>query len=146
MKNNRMTKRITTETISVRALVEAGAGEHPECGGLCTFEGIVRNHHGGKSVNHLVYETYEPMAEKELQKLIDEIVSEWTDVKIQVLHRHGRLSIGDVAVAIAAWAPHRREAFRACEAMIERIKKRLPMWKHEFYGDGTDKWVMCLHD
>lgn len=137
---------LTQDVISAADLVARRTRAYPECGGLCTFEGIVRNHHEGLSVDHLVYEAYAPMAVKELLLLQCEIEQEWPEVHVQVRHRIGKLLLGDVAVAIAVWAPHRREAFAACEAMIDRIKKRVPIWKHEFYTDGTDQWVMCTHN
>lgn len=106
---------------------------HPECGAICSFEGIVRNHHHGKRVLKLVYEAYEPMAEKILAALKAQIETEWPDCCVAVKHRIGELNIGDVAVAIVVWAPHRKEAFAACQAMIDRIKTRVPIWKKEFY-------------
>lgn len=118
---------VTTEPISASELM---TGEnHPSCGGVVTFEGRVRNHHEGQAVEVLFYEAYVPMAEKVLRSLIEEIKGEWSEVVIQVRHRIGRIEIGEVAVAIAAWAPHRKEAFRACEAMIDRVKERVPIWK-----------------
>lgn len=119
--------------------------DHPECGGICVFEGVVRNHHDGKTVTRLIYEAYEPMAEKELKKLVVEIESEWPETHVSVLHRLGNLEIGETAVGIVVWAPHRKEAFQACEAMINRLKKRVPIWKREFYSDGTIAWVSCQH-
>lgn len=121
------------------------AAEFPECGGVCSFEGVVRNHHGGREVASLAYEAYEPMAERELDRLVAEIEAEWMGARVRVLHRLGHLRIGEVAVAIVAWAPHRREAFAACEAMIDRIKKRVPIWKMEFYAEGGEAWVICQH-
>jgi molybdopterin synthase catalytic subunit len=118
---------------------------YPNCGALVTFEGHVRNHHGGRSVQKLIYQAYESMAESEIAKLIHEIRSEWPMCQIQVRHRLGELFVGDIAVAIAVWSPHRREAFAACEAAINRLKKRVPIWKKEFYADGTAEWVMCHH-
>lgn len=118
---------------------------YPECGGLCCFEGLVRNHHEGKSVTKLFYEAYEPMAELEIEKLKNKIETEWPECHVAVKHRVGEMNIGDVAVAISVWAPHRHEAFVACESLINRIKKRVPIWKHEFYADGTHAWVACHH-
>lgn len=135
--------RLTREPIGAEAL-KRGVG-YPECGGICLFEGVVRNHHGGRAVTSLTYESYEPMAERELAKLVVETQSEWADCHVLVRHRLGHLNIGDVAVAIAVFAPHRREAFQACEAMIDRIKKRVPIWKMEFYADGGEAWVVCDH-
>lgn len=134
---------ITKKVISSEQLKEAVA--HPECGGICTFEGVVRNHHEGRRVIRLFYEAYELMAEKVLTQLKSEIENEWPGCHASVMHRHGELNIGDVAVAIVVWAPHRREAFAACEAMINRIKECVPIWKQEFYADGSVKWVRCHH-
>lgn len=118
---------------------------HPECGGIVTFEGTVRNHHAGKSVTRLSYQAYQEMAEKVLQQLRDEIRQRWPECHIEVQHRIGDMRIGDVAVAIVAWAPHRKEAFLACEHMINRIKKTVPIWKLEHYIDGSNEWVVCCH-
>lgn len=117
----------------------------PDCGALCTFEGIVRNHHNGKSVKKMEYQAYEPMAEKELADLVVHIKNKWPMCKIDLIHRIGNLEVGDVAVAIVAWAPHRKEAFQACEATINRLKKTVPIWKKEFYSDGNEDWVICTH-
>lgn len=132
---------ITKEKISTSEL--SLSESYPECGGVCSFEGVVRNHHEGKEVLRLNYEAYEPMAEKVLKQLKLEIESEWSACHVAVRHRYGELEIGDVAVAIVVWAPHRAEAFAACQAMINRIKKRVPIWKQEFYGDGSFEWVAC---
>jgi molybdopterin synthase catalytic subunit len=130
---------ITREPISAFQLIEE---RHPSCGGVVTFEGRVRNHHQGRSVEHLFYEAYVPMAEKVLQTLIEEIQREWPETLLRVRHRIGQLEIGEVAVAIVVWAPHRKEAFLACEAMIDRIKERVPIWKRETYGNGERAWVI----
>lgn len=134
---------ITKNKIDLQAL--ASENSHPDCGALVTFEGRVRNHHGGRGVQKLIYQAYEPMAESEIEKLIHEIRSEWPMCHLRIQHRLGELCIGDVAVAIAVWSPHRREAFAACEAAINRLKKRVPIWKKEFYADGTAEWIICHH-
>ena len=136
-------KFISHEKISVQDLIENK--NYQECGGLCSFEGLVRNHHKGKQVTHLIYEAYVPMAEREIARLQDEIQQEWPQCHVAVKHRIGEMKIGEVAVAIAVWAPHRHEAFVACEAFIDRIKQSVPIWKHEFYTDGTNDWVACSH-
>lgn len=134
---------ITKNKISVNDLVREQ--RYPECGGLCCFEGLVRNHHEGKSVTRLVYEAYEPMAELEIERIKTQIKTEWTECHVAVRHRVGMMNIGDVAVAIAVWAPHRHEAFWICETLINQIKKNVPIWKQEFYADGTSDWVACHH-
>lgn len=138
-----MATKITTEPVSAALLSRDTA--YPECGALCSFEGVVRNHHGGRAVLKLNYEAFVPMAESELKRLKDEIESEWPMCHVRMSHRIGALEIGDTAVAIVVWAPHRAEAFDACEAAIDRLKKRLPVWKREFYADGTTSWVVCEH-
>jgi molybdopterin synthase catalytic subunit len=98
-------------------------------GGIATFTGMVRLHSRGTTIDHLEYEAYAPMAIKVMTELCDEIEAEIPGVRVAVEHRVGRLGIGDIAVVIAAAAPHRAEAFTACRAMIDRLKDRVPIWK-----------------
>jgi len=112
----------------------------PGMGGVVTFTGMVRRHSRGVVVDHLEYEAYAPMAVREMTRLCDEIEGEIAGVKLAVEHRVGRLAIGDIAVVIAAAAPHRAEAFTACRAMIDRLKDRVPIWKKEVGEDGAE-WV-----
>jgi MoaE-MoaD fusion protein len=114
----------------------AGAG----MGGIVTFVGMVRRHSRGTVVDHLEYEAYGAMAVREMTRLCDEIEAEIAGARLAVEHRVGRLAIGDVAVAIAAAAPHRAEAFAACRAMIDRLKERVPIWKKEVGEDGAE-WI-----
>jgi len=109
-------------------------------GACVVFEGVVRNHHDGKRVESIVYEAYAPMAEKEIDKVVSAVRQEWPDVAVAVLHRLGRLGVGDVSIAIACVSPHRAEAFGACRAMIDRIKQTVPIWKKE-RGPGGEEWV-----
>jgi molybdopterin converting factor subunit 1 len=112
----------------------------PGMGGVTTFTGMVRLHSHGATIDHLEYEAYAPMAVKEMQRLVEEIEAEVPGVALAVEHRVGRLEIGDVAVVIAAAAPHRAEAFTACRAMIDRLKDRVPIWKKEI-GTAGEEWV-----
>jgi MoaE-MoaD fusion protein len=112
----------------------------PGMGGIVTFTGMVRRHSRGIVVDHLEYEAYGPMAVREMTRLCDEIEAEIAGTKLAVEHRVGRLEIGDIAVVIAAAAPHRAEAFTACRAMIDRLKDRVPIWKKEIGEDGAE-WV-----
>lgn len=112
----------------------------PERGGVATFAGWVRNHHGGRAVDRLDYSAYEPMAEAECARIVQEAESRWS-VAVALEHRIGRLVIGDVAVAIAAASAHRDDAFAACRYVIEQVKSRVPVWKREYYSDGTVAWV-----
>jgi molybdopterin converting factor subunit 1 len=112
----------------------------PGMGGIVTFTGMVRRHSRGIVVDHLEYEAYAPMAVREMTRLCDEIEAEIAGTQLAVEHRVGRLQIGDIAVVIAAAAPHRAEAFTACRAMIDRLKDRVPIWKKEVGEDGAE-WV-----
>jgi molybdopterin synthase catalytic subunit len=109
-------------------------------GGIAVFLGTVRDHNEGQAVIVLEYEAYASMAEKELSAIADEIEREVPGAAVAVLHRVGRLEVGDLAVVCAASAPHRDEAFRACRELIERIKARVPIWKRE-HGPAGAHWV-----
>lgn len=112
----------------------------PGMGGIVTFTGMVRRHSHGAVIDHLEYEAYGTMAVREMTRLCDEIEAEIAGARLAVEHRVGRLGVGDVAVVIAAAAPHRAEAFAACRAMIDRLKQRVPIWKKEVGDDGAE-WV-----
>jgi molybdopterin converting factor subunit 1 len=124
--------------LSLDRCLAAVAG--PGMGGIVTFTGMVRRHSRGVIVDHLEYEAYGAMAVREMTRLCVEIEAEIAGTKLAVEHRVGRLEIGDVAVVIAAAAPHRAEAFTACRAMIDRLKDRVPIWKKEVGEDGAE-WV-----
>ena len=129
---------LTEHLIDIAALI--AEVQSPERGGIACFIGTVRNHHKGRLVERLVYSAYEPMAEAELKRIIGESRARW-DIALAVRHRVGRLEVGDTAVAIVAAAAHRDSAFAACRYVIEEIKRRVPIWKQEFFGDGTVEWV-----
>jgi molybdopterin synthase catalytic subunit len=112
----------------------------PDAGGIATFTGMVRARSQGRDVTRLEYEAYAAMAEKVFRELCEEVERELPGVRVALEHAVGTLAVGDVAVVIAAAAPHRAEAFRACEAMIDRLKQRAPIWKKETGPDGTS-WV-----
>jgi len=124
--------------LSLDRCVAAVSG--PGMGGIVTFTGVVRRQSRGVTVERLEYEAYGPMAVREMTRLCDEIEGELAGVRLAVEHRVGVLAIGDVAVVIAAAAPHRAEAFTACRAMIDRLKDRVPIWKKEIGEDGAE-WV-----
>lgn len=109
-------------------------------GGLVTFTGVVRDRSRGHDVERLEYEAYREMAEKVMRELCEEIEAELPGVALAVEHRVGVLGVGDIAVVIAAAAPHRAEAFTACRAMIDRLKERVPIWKKEITPDG-EEWI-----
>jgi molybdopterin synthase catalytic subunit len=124
--------------VNLDALVSAVSGSGR--GGVATFLGSVRDHQDGKGVLRLEYSAYEPMAEAESRRIVAEAESRWP-VRVALLHRLGELAIGDTAVAAAAAGAHRAEAFEACRYVIEEVKRRVPIWKKEFYSDGTVGWV-----
>lgn len=113
---------------------------HPGAGGVATFLGVVREVNEGRAVTLLEYEAYGTMAEAELERILAEIPAAIPGVRVAAVHRVGALRVGDVAVACAASAPHRGEAFRACRMLIDEIKARLPIWKREHGPDGP-YWV-----
>lgn len=129
---------IRETTLSVDEAIAAAS--RPEAGGIAVFVGTVRNENEGLQVTLLEYQAYESMAKKEMAAIVAEIESEISDSKLAVLHRVGKLGIGDAAVVCVASAPHRGEAFRACRELIDRIKARVPIWKREHGPDGP-YWV-----
>lgn len=129
---------LTTDPIRLDSMISTVTA--PERGGVATFLGLVRNHHGGRLVTGLDYSAYEPMAEAVCRELIVEAESMWP-VRAVLSHRLGHLDVGDVAVAIAVAGHHRDEAFAACRHLIEELKRRVPIWKRETYADGTEAWV-----
>jgi molybdopterin synthase catalytic subunit len=112
----------------------------PGDGGVALFVGVVRDHDEGMAVTRLDYEAYGPMAEKELARIAEELAALHPEARLAFRHRIGSLAVGDVAVAVVAAAPHRKEAFAACQDGIDRIKARAPIWKKEHGPSGT-RWV-----
>jgi molybdopterin synthase catalytic subunit len=129
---------LTSEPIGLGPLLDSV--QSPARGGITSFLGTVRDHHGGRAVLRLDYSAYGPMAEAEIARIVAEAESRW-DVRVAVQHRIGQLEIGDVAVAIAVASGHRDEAFVACRYVIEELKRRVPIWKKEYFADGTVSWV-----
>jgi molybdopterin converting factor subunit 1 len=117
------------------------AVRRPEAGAVALFIGTVRDHADGQSVARLDYEAHTTLAERELRAVLDELSAEQPLVRFGALHRTGELVVGDLAVIVAASAPHRAEAFAACSQAIERIKARVPIWKKEWAADGSAHWV-----
>jgi molybdopterin synthase catalytic subunit len=130
--------RIRSRPISLDVLIAAVS--HPGAGAVATFLGVVRDANEGRAVTLLEYEAYGEMAEAELERILEEIHREIPGVRVAAEHRVGALHVGEAAVACAASAPHRGEAFQACRELIDRIKARLPIWKREHGPDGP-YWV-----
>jgi molybdopterin synthase catalytic subunit len=112
----------------------------PECGATVTLDGYVRRVTKGRETLHLVYEAYEPMALKEMEKLIAAAKEQFEISNVGIIHRLGRLEIGETSVVISVAAPHRKPAFAACEWLIRELKRTVPIWKKEVYADG-EIWV-----
>jgi molybdopterin synthase catalytic subunit len=129
---------LTDRVLDLAGLVTTVAG--PGDGAVTTFLGLVRDHNVGRTVTHLVYEAYEPLAAKALERIVSEAADDWPSVRLAIHHRTGRLDIGEASVAIAAASAHRADAFSACRYAIERIKQIVPIWKHEFF-EGGDTWI-----
>lgn len=112
----------------------------PECGATVTLDGYVRQFTKGRETEYLVYEGYEPMALKEMEKLVAAAKSQFAISNIGIVHRLGKLEIGETSVVISVSSPHRRAAFEACEWLIKELKRTVPIWKKEVYADG-ETWI-----
>ena len=111
-------------------------------GAIVSFSGNVRNHDHGRAVASLHYEGH-PSAADVLREVAADIASRFDVITLAVAHRIGPLVIGDAALVAAVGTAHRGEAYRACEALVDLTKERLPVWKHQIFDDGTDEWVNC---
>lgn len=111
-----------------------------ECGATVTLDGYVRKFTKGRETLYLFYEAYEPMALKEMKKLIDHAKNQFAISNVGIVHRLGRLEIGETSVVVSVAAPHRQAAFAACEWLIRELKRTVPIWKKEVYADG-EMWV-----
>lgn len=114
--------------------------QRPEDGAIVVFEGIVRDNTNGRATTYLEYECYEPMALQQMGRIGAEIASRFALGRIGMVHRVGRLEIGEVSVAVITTAPHRKPAFEAAFEGINRLKREVPIWKKEFFADGA-VWV-----
>lgn len=133
--------RVGAEPIDVaalRALVDS-----PRAGAVVVFDGVVRDHDHGRSVDRLVYEAH-PSAESVLAQVVSQVLATQPQVSgIACEHRVGDIPIGEAALVVVAAAEHRAEAFDACREVVEQVKHRIPVWKHQYFTDGTDEWVNC---
>jgi molybdopterin synthase catalytic subunit len=114
-------------------------------GALATFTGVVRDHHDGRAVLRLEYAAYPALAESEGARIVAEAIVRFGLAAAACRHRTGLLAVGDAAVQIWTAATHRREALAGCAYIIDEVKARVPIWKREFYADGTRAWVACAH-
>jgi molybdopterin synthase catalytic subunit len=125
--------RLTRDAIDLDELHAAT----PADGAVCVFVGVVRAENAGRPVRHLEYESYEEMALAQMEALEGEVRRRWPVTEVRIVHRLGRLEIGEASVAVAVSSPHRAQAFDACRHTIDTLKKTVPIWKKEFYADGA---------
>jgi len=124
---------LTRLPIDVATLAAASAAD----GAVCTFVGVVRDQNAGRAVRHLEYEAFEEMALPLMEEIAAEVLRRWPVTSIAIVHRLGRMEIGEASVAVAVCSPHRAEAFEACRYAIDTLKATVPIWKKEFYADGA---------
>jgi molybdopterin synthase catalytic subunit len=138
---------LSAEPISVDQAIAAVESE--TAGAVVSFSGVVRNHDGGKPVDRLSYSAH-PTARKVLDDVVAQLVAEQAEaagpdtappVRIWVAHRVGPLEIGDPALVCAVAAAHRGQAFAVCSELVDRVKAQVPIWKEQFFSDGTVEWV-----
>ncbi|MFE4836624.1 molybdenum cofactor biosynthesis protein MoaE [Arthrobacter sp. NPDC056691] len=140
---------LSTEPISVDQAIAAVESE--TAGAVVSFSGVVRNHDGGKPVDRLSYSAH-PTARTVLDDVVAQLVAEQAGaaghegtesqpVRIWVAHRVGPLEIGDPALVCAVSAAHRGQAFAVCSELVDRVKAQVPIWKEQFFSDGTVEWV-----
>ena len=131
--------KITEKPINPSEILHAV--EDDAAGGTVLFLGTIRNRNEGRAVESLEYEVYKEMAEKRMTELEKAVVEKWPIKKIAMVHRYGRLRIGEVSVAVAVSSEHRAEAFEAGKFAIDTIKRTLPLWKKEKLKSGEEAWT-----
>jgi len=129
---------VTKEIIEVEQL--AALVRDKRAGAVVVFSGDVRDHDGGKEVLSLTYEIH-PTANDQIALITHALLKERDVVKVALSHRYGEIEIGETAFAVAVSAVHREAAFETCSALVDEIKAKLPIWKHQRFSDGTDEWV-----
>ena len=130
--------RITRDPVDAQAIARQMLRQAD--GAICVFEGVVRDHSKGKRTMHLEYEGYEPMALKKLEEIGLFVRGAWEIGTVAIVHRLGRMEIGETSVAVIVTSSHRRAAFDACHYASDRLKKVVPIWKKEFFEDG-EVWI-----
>ena len=115
---------------------------NPHSGAVVTFCGDVRDHDGGKEVSSLLYEIH-PSAPEQIRLITQSVIGRFEIEKVAIAHRFGQIPIGETAFAVAVSAAHRQAAFDACTAIVDEVKAKLPIWKHQKFTDGSDEWVNC---
>lgn len=130
--------RVQTTAIRPQELLDTVRGDGD--GAEALFVGAVRNENQGRRVRYLEYHAYPAMAEQEMSKLRVQALDRFEISEVAIVHRTGRMEIGDAAVAIAVAAPHRTPAFEACRWIIDTLKQTVPIWKKEFF-EGGEVWI-----
>ena len=131
--------RLTHDPIDFTALTQAVRSPH--CGAVALFLGTVRDLTGDEVTEFLEYEAYPPMAEKKLNEIEAEVRGRWKLGEVAMVHRLGRLAVGEISVAVAVSAPHRDVAFEACRFAIDTLKQVVPIWKKDLASVGTGNWI-----
>jgi molybdopterin synthase catalytic subunit len=129
---------VRDEPLSADEVLEAV--RHPTCGGVALFVGVVRDHDHGEAVTALEYSAH-PTALATMERVCREVLGRSDAVRVAAVHRTGALAVGDLAVVVAAAAPHRGQAFAAARDVIDTLKAQTPIWKHQQLGDGSTEWV-----
>lgn len=129
---------VTDQVISAADLAALVSGD--KSGAVVSFSGDVRNHDGGKDISTLTYEIH-PSAQEVLKVIVTEVSARFAINDVAVAHRYGDITIGECAFAVAVSADHRAAAFAACSALVDTVKEKLPIWKHQVFSDGSDQWV-----
>ena len=138
-------RRVLLAAVTAEPLDEAAhraAVADQVAGAVVTFAGVVRNHDHGAAVLRLEYVAH-PSAQQVIEEVAAQVAARFPVDAVAVSHRTGPLAIGEAALVVAVASAHRREAFEAAAEMVEQVKHRLPVWKHQFLADGTDEWVNC---
>ncbi len=132
--------RITTASLDLQEVYDFAAD--PGNGSVNLMCGTVRNQTGKRPVDFLEYEAYEPMALKVFAEIAEQIYQKWPETnRVVIHHRIGRLCIGEISVIVAVGSPHRKEGFEACQYAIDTLKYNAPVWKKEYWVDGSSEWV-----
>ena len=131
--------KVTEQPLSVQEVNDLV--KRPTDGAVVTFDGIVRNNFEGRAVRFLEYEAYVDMAQKKMAEIGAEVQQKFPVGDIAMVHRLGRLEIGESSIVIAVAAPHRHAAFEACAYAMDRVKEEVPVWKKECFADGDAHWV-----
>ncbi|MCS6875122.1 MAG: molybdenum cofactor biosynthesis protein MoaE [Pyrinomonadaceae bacterium] len=129
---------LTTSPIDLGKIARRITPEN--CGAIVTLDGFVRRFTNGRETLYLVYEAYESMAIKEIERLVRQAHEKFFIEAVSIVHRLGKLEIGETSVVISVAAPHRKAAFEACEWLIKELKRTVPIWKKEVYEDG-EVWI-----